>query len=230
MRKVFVLLVVASCASAQVAQTSIQVKTVFAPVVSASATSVEPPLIAQVEAGSGDGVAPIVVVDAGPPKPHSKTLRNSKLFSPLPGGSVGGWMGDTGVDISARFQPVYAIAAGTLDYSEHGHTLWKYGHDTPNSVRIQFDEPIPWKGHLVTHAYYTHLSALENVQHEGDVNRRHVEGGERIGVSGVANGVPHLHMGLLLDGRVEQDTWDSLLLPPEVQLLMGNYKNGEVLP
>jgi murein DD-endopeptidase MepM/ murein hydrolase activator NlpD len=139
-------------------------------------------------------------------------------------------MGDTGVDISARFQPVYAIAAGTLDYSESGHTLWKYGHDTPNSVRLALDEPIPWKGHLVTHVYYTHLSALENVQHEGDARRIHVDAGERIGISGVANGVPHLHMGLLLDNRVEQDTWDSLLVPPEVQKLLGDYKNGEVLP
>jgi hypothetical protein len=83
----------------------------------------------------------------------------------------------------------------------------------------------------VTHVYYTHLSALENVKHEGDTATViHVEAGEQIGVSGVANGVPHLHMGLLLDNRVEQDTWDSLLSPVEVQRLMGEYKNGEVLP
>lgn len=140
-------------------------------------------------------------------------------------------MGDTGVDISARFKPVYAMAAGTLDYSENGHTLWKYGHDTPNSVRVALDVPLEYKGHRVTHLYYTHLSALENTKHEGDLGTViHVEAGELIGVSGVANGVPHLHLGLLLDNRVEQDTWDSLLLPPDVQKLMGDYKNGEVLP
>jgi murein DD-endopeptidase MepM/ murein hydrolase activator NlpD len=171
------------------------------------------------------------IASGGANKPRSRPLRNSSLHSPLPGGFVGGWLGDTGVDISARFKPVYAMAAGTLDYSENGHTLWRYGHDTPNSVRLALDVPIEWKGHRVTHVYYTHLSALENVKHEGDVSTLiHVEAGEQLGVSGVANGVPHLHMGLLLDGRVEQDSWDSLLSPPEVQTLMGNYKNGEVLP
>ncbi len=88
--------------------------------------------------------SPVVVervVSGGSNKPRSKPLRNPLLHSPLPGGFVGGWLGDTGVDISAAFKPVYAMAAGTLDYSESGHTVWKYGHDTPNSVRLALDVP-----------------------------------------------------------------------------------------
>jgi len=102
--------------------------------------------------------------------------------------------------------------------------------DTPLSVRIAFDEPIPWKGHLVTHAYYTHMSRLDFEQAEGSVERRHVEAGERIGTSGVGNGVAHLHLGLLLDGLVEQDTWAGILREEEIRKLFGGYRNGELLP
>jgi murein DD-endopeptidase MepM/ murein hydrolase activator NlpD len=148
----------------------------------------------------------------------------------MPGGYLGGWFGDTGLDIAGNHLPVYAVAAGTLDYAERGHTLWMTPPDTPLSVRIAFDEPIPWKGHLVTHAYYTHMSRLDFEQAEGSVERRHVEAGERIGTSGVGNGVAHLHLGLLLDGLVEQDTWAGILREEEIRKLFGGYRNGELLP
>ena len=138
--------------------------------------------------------------------PRSPLLGDAKLHSPIPGGTLGGWDGDTGLDIAGDRLEVFAIAAGTLDYSEHGHTLWTRGRDTAFSVRLALDEPIPWGEHRVTHVYYTHLSRLETVQAEGASPRKHVEGGERIAVSGIGNGVPHLHLGLLLDGEVEQDS------------------------
>jgi murein DD-endopeptidase MepM/ murein hydrolase activator NlpD len=148
----------------------------------------------------------------------------------MPGGYVGGWSGDTGLDIAGNHLPVFAIAAGTLDYSERGHTLWMTAPDTPFSVRIALDEPVPWKGRHVTHVYYTHMSRLETDQPEGSPVRRHVEAGERIGVSGIGNHVPHLHLGLLLDGMVEQDSWDGILVEGDIRKLFGGYKNGELLP
>lgn len=167
---------------------------------------------------------------APPPKVRSPALRDPRFHSPMPGGGLGGWYGDTGIDISANFLPVYAIAAGTLDYSERGHTRWTSGRDTPFSVRLALDQPVEWGTHRVTHVYYTHLSALEFTQAEGATERRHVDAGERLGVSGIGNGTPHLHLGLLLDGQVEQDSWEFILREDAVRKVLGGYRNGEVLP
>src|SRR5262249_49527494 len=132
-----------------------------------------------------------------PPKPHSPQLP-SGFYNPMPGGVFAGYQADTGLDIAGVRRPVYALAAGTLNYSEEGHTLWTGPHDTANCVRFELDTPIPWKGRRITHVYYAHLAQLESVQHEGETPRRHVDGGELLGVSGVARGSPHLHIGLLL--------------------------------
>jgi murein DD-endopeptidase MepM/ murein hydrolase activator NlpD len=162
---------------------------------------------------------------------RSPPLRNPHFRDPMPGGYLGGWYGDTGLDIAGNRLPVYAIAAGTLEYSERGHTLWMTPPDTPGSVRIALDEPIPWKGHHhVTHVYYTHMSQLVFDQPEGARPRRHVEAGERIGTSGIGNHVPHLHLGVLLDGLVEQDSWDGILTEGDIRSLLGGYKNGELWP
>jgi len=161
----------------------------------------------------------------------SPSLRNTSLRSPMPGGFIGGWYGDTGLDIAGRYLPVYAIADGTLEYSEKGHTLWTGKGDTPFSIRIRFDAPIPWgKDRHVTHAYYTHLSELVTDQPESSVKKRHVVAGERIAVSGIGNGVAHLHFGLLLDNQVEQDTWEFILREGDVRKVMGDYKNNQALP
>jgi murein DD-endopeptidase MepM/ murein hydrolase activator NlpD len=163
----------------------------------------------------------------------SPPLRSGTLQSPMPGGYLGGWAGDTGLDIAGDHLDVYAIAAGTLDYSEWGHTLWTRGKDTAFSVRLALDTPIAWgeRGeHRITHVYYTHLSKLETIQAEGAKPRKHVAAGERIGVSGIGNGVPHLHLGLLLDDQVEQDSWTFILREGDIRKVFGGYKNGELLP
>jgi murein DD-endopeptidase MepM/ murein hydrolase activator NlpD len=165
-----------------------------------------------------------------PSGPRSPPLRDVRFHSPMPGGYIGGWFGDTGLDIAGNHLPVYAIAAGTLDYAERGHTLWMTAPDTPLSVRIALDAPVPWKGHSVTHVYYTHMSRLEIEQAEGAPVRRHVEAGELIGTSGIGNGVAHLHLGLLMDGLVEQDSWTGIMREDEIRRLFGGYKNGELLP
>lgn len=169
------------------------------------------------------------IVELASTSPRSKEIRNG-FFNPIPGGVFAGYVGDTGLDIASPPRPVYAIASGTLDYSEKGHTQWTGKFDTPYSVRLELDVPIPWKGHLVTHVYYTHLSALAVEQPENGPTRTHVEGGEQLGVSGVANGLPHLHLGFLLDGHVEQDSWSTLLKEAQIRAVLGGYANGETLP
>lgn len=160
-----------------------------------------------------------------PPKPKSSKLRGG-LHNPLPGGVVAGYQADTGLDIAGVRLPVHSIAAGTLDYSEPGHTLWTGPKDTPNCVRVKLDEPIPYKGRLITHVYYAHLASLETLQAEGSPQRKRVEAGELLGISGVARFSPHLHLGLLLDGEVEQ-YWGTFLLADEIRAVLGGYKNGD---
>ena len=169
----------------------------------------------------------------GQTEPVSARLRNPALASPMPKGNLGGWGGDTGLDIAGDHLDVFALAAGTLDYSEWGHTRWTTGKDTAFSVRIALDEPIKWGDngeHRITHVYYTHMSKVVTNQAVGSATRKHVLAGERIGVSGIGNGTPHLHLGLLLDNEVEQDSWTFILREGEVRKVLGNYKNGARLP
>jgi len=161
-------------------------------------------------------------------KHKSKPLPNG-LHNPMPGGVMAGYAGDTGLDIAGNRQPVFAIAAGTLDYSEPGHTLWVGPNDTALTIRLELDEPIAYQGRQITHVWYAHLSKLVYRQAEGAAERIHVEAGELLGVSGVANGSPHLHIGLLLDNIVSQ-RWGSYLLEDEVREVLGGFNKGERLP
>jgi len=174
-----------------------------------------------------DDAIQIVPLDTGKPR---SSLLPSGFANPLPGGFFSGYAGDTGLDVASPPHEVYAIAAGTLDYSEDGHTLWMGKNDTHFSVRIALDAPVAWKSHQITHVYYTHLSAIEVEQHEGAKLRHHVEAGDAIGTSGVANGMPHLHLGLLLDGHVEQDDWTYILRESEIRAVLGKWANGAHLP
>ena len=175
----------------------------------------------------------VAVLFAAPPAPeppaHTEPLR-SGLSNPMPGGQMVGYAGDTGLDIGGTLRPVYAIASGTLDYSERGHTLWTGRGDTPNCVRIALDSPIERHGHEITHAYYAHLSELAFQKAEGSAERVHVDAGQRLGTSGYGRGSPHLHLGLLLDGNVEQDDWAYILREDAVREVLGKYRPGERLP
>jgi murein DD-endopeptidase MepM/ murein hydrolase activator NlpD len=157
------------------------------------------------------------------------TLRDTRFRDPIPGGVLGGYSGDTGLDIGGRKLPVYAIAAGTVDYAEWGHTRWQGPKDTAYCVRITLDEPVTYRDHKITHVYYAHMSAVDAEQAEGAAKPRHVAAGERLGTSGIANGSWHLHLGLLLDGKVEQDDWAYILREGEVRGVLGGYKNGQRL-
>jgi murein DD-endopeptidase MepM/ murein hydrolase activator NlpD len=166
---------------------------------------------------------------AAPREVEKSALLARGFWNPMPGGVLAGYRGDTGLDIAGSPRPVYAIAAGTLDYAEHGHTLWTGPRDTANTIRIELDTPIPYKGRLVTHIWYAHLSELAMHQEEGATDRRHVEAGERLGVSGVARGSPHLHLGMLLDRDVTQ-YWGTFLLEDEIRDVLGGLRAGQRLP
>ncbi len=162
--------------------------------------------------------------------PPSSALP-SGLFNPLPGGQLAGYWADTGLDIAANQQPVYAVAASVVEYAEAGHTRWVGRGDSRFTVRLRFDTPIPWQGgHVITHAYYGHLSSLELTVPEGQQPPTHVEAGQKLGVSGRANGSPHLHLGLLLDGQVHQDSWDFILHEADVRAALGAGPTGKRLP
>lgn len=196
----------------------------------AVALVVAPGVVPAVATAAGPVIAPDVAPDVAPAivKERSAPLP-SGLYNPMPGGVFAGYRADTGLDIAGSPRPVYAIASGTLDYSEPGHTLWTGPRDTANCVRFKLDAPIPWKGRQVTHVYYAHLSKLEYQKAEGSPEVIRIEGGERLGESGVARGSPHLHIGLLLDGEVEQYA-GTFLFEDEVRQVLGGFKNGSRLP
>ena len=160
---------------------------------------------------------------------HGSVPLPSGFHNPMPGGVMAGYRADTGLDLAGSPRRVFAIASGTLDYSEPGHTLWTGPRDTANTIRIELDQPIPHRGRRITHVWYAHLSELRVVQPEGAARRWRVEAGAELGVSGVANGSPHLHLGMLLDGDVSQ-SWGTYLLEDEVRAVLGGYRKGARLP
>jgi murein DD-endopeptidase MepM/ murein hydrolase activator NlpD len=157
--------------------------------------------------------------------PRSEALP-SGLFNPMPGGIVGGYPQDTGLDIAGFLLPVFAIADATLVYSEDGHTRWS---SDDRAVLLELDEPIPWHDRRITHAWYAHLRELDYQQPRDAEARVRVRGGDRLGVSGVANRSPHLHLGLLLDGVVDQRR-GSFLLDDEVREVLGGWRRHQKLP
>lgn len=169
------------------------------------------------------------------PEELSRPLPNG-LFNPMPGGFVGGYPGDTGLDIAGFHLPVHALASGTVVYSESGHTRWA---TDDRAVLLRLDKPVEVTREeaagrragrrLITHVWYAHLSELRFDHPRGTKPALHVQGGERLGVSGIANRSPHLHLGLLLDGI----TWqrgDSYLLDDECRRALGNLQLGRRLP
>jgi hypothetical protein len=169
------------------------------------------------------------------PKPPPREVRlttlrlRGGLHSPMPGGIIGGYQEDTGLDIAGFQLPVYAVAAGTLDYSEPGHTRWTGPGDNDQAVRLRLDEPIPWQGRKITHVWYAHLSELAYDQPEDSPEKNAIVAGEWLGTSGMANSSPHLHLGLLLDNKVKQH-WGTYLLADEAREVLGGYRLYERLP
>jgi hypothetical protein len=185
----------------------------------------EPPVVALLLPSPAPAPAPAPARDVV----RTELRLRGGLHSPMPGGIIGGYLQDTGLDIAGFLLPVYALAAGTLDYSEPGHTRWTGQGDNDQAVRLRLDEPIPWQGRQITHVWYAHLSKLAYRQAEDAPERTVIQAGELLGVSGMANDSPHLHLGLLLDGEVDQE-WGTYLLFDEVREVLGGYRANERLP
>jgi murein DD-endopeptidase MepM/ murein hydrolase activator NlpD len=150
-------------------------------------------------------------------------------MNPMPGGVTAGYAADTGLDLAGSPRDVYAIASGVLEYAETGHTAWNGPRDSPWAVRLRLDEPIPWGDHRITHVWYAHLSEVTREVALGAEPAVHVRAGTRLGKSGRANGSPHLHLGMLLDGEVDQ-AWGTFLLEDEVRRVLCSQARGRRLP
>lgn len=160
----------------------------------------------------------------------SSEAMSCGLFNPMPDGFAAGYAADTGLDLAGMKVPVFAIAAGKVDYAEGGHSLWSGRGDTDLAVRIELDEPIAISGNrTVTHVWYAHLSGLAFEQKEGAEMRLSVKAGQQLGVSGRANGMWHLHLGLLLDGDTSQH-WGTFLLEDEVREVLCGLRPRTRLP
>jgi murein DD-endopeptidase MepM/ murein hydrolase activator NlpD len=179
----------------------------------------------------GDYISPppaAVPVPRPVPGPRSRPLA-CDLMSPMPGGFTAGYAADTGLDIAGIRLDVFSIAAGEIVYAEAGHSLWTGPRDTDLAVLLRLDVPLEHAGRAITHAWYAHLSELAFEQAAGEVPRRRVEAGERLGTSGVANGAWHLHLGLLLDGDTSQ-RWGTFLLEDDVRRALCGLRARQRLP
>jgi hypothetical protein len=164
-----------------------------------------------------------------PDGPASEPLACG-LHNPMPGGYAAGYAADTGLDLAGMKSPVFAIASGAVDYAEAGHSLWTGRGDTDLAVRIELDEPIELEdGRRVTHVWYAHLYELAFEQKGGAKKRRRVAAGQYLGLSGRANGMWHLHLGLLLDGETTQ-AWGTFLLEDEVRGVLCGMRKKSRLP
>ena len=162
-----------------------------------------------------------------PSSPERTQPLPSGWYNPMPGGVLMGYPIDTGLDIAGFRVPVYAVGAGRLLYSEGGHTLWEGPRDDDLAVLLELDTPVPFRGRSITHVWYAHLSEVRFAHAYGLPGPR-VAAGERLGTSGIANGCPHLHIGMLLDRHIRQ-RYEWLLRDDEIRSVLG-YRRGQRLP
>ena len=144
----------------------------------------------------------------GGPKPEGKAIGGVVNPTPRtnPSTQPGGYAADTGLDIIGKTgDPIVAPVSGTLEYAERGHVAQmgqdsdprKPGIQDQHSFRIKLDKPFTYAGKKVNFAYGTHLAEL----HQGvkDKSGIHIKAGTLMGTMGVANKVPHLHLGFVED-------------------------------
>lgn len=188
-------------------------------------------LVAPPSSAPGDASDEIVISNPSasePDGPMSEPLACG-LHNPMPGAYAAGYRADTGLDLAGMGQPVFAIAAGHVDYAEAGHTAWTSPRDDDRAIRIELDEPIAAPSGSITHVWYAHLAELAFEQAEGVTPRRRVAAGELLGKSGRANGMYHLHIGLLLGGETSQ-SWGTYLLEDEVREVLCGLRHKSRLP
>ena len=164
----------------------------------------------------------------------SGTTLNYGLVNPTPNTNIlenkGGYAADTGLDIIGKVgDPIVSPVDGILEYAERGHTVQmgqdsdptKPGIQDQLSFRIRLNKPFTFDGKKVNFVYGTHLATLDaGVANKFDIP---IKAGQRLGTMGVANNVPHLHIGF-----VEDRAQTGFLNFKEVRrLLSGQSSNGE---
>lgn len=136
-----------------------------------------------------------------------------KFQNPVPSVDLsknkGGYSSDTGLDIIGREgSDVVAALPGKIVYAERGHSAQmgqsssSTGYKDQHSVLIELDKPFTYNGKAVKYAWYTHLQDLDSSI--AGKNGMSITAGQRLGAMGIANGVPHLHFGLLGDRQQTQ--------------------------
>ncbi|MGA0083371.1 MAG: M23 family metallopeptidase, partial [Candidatus Nanopelagicales bacterium] len=158
------------------------------------------------------------------------------LSNPTPNSSPGvrgssGYASDSGLDILGKTgDKIVAPASGTLQYAETGHTSWKddsnpgkSGYQPQHSFLIELSKPFKYEGKTIKYSYGTHLSSLSSsVQNKSGIQ---IKAGEPIGAMGVANKVPHLHLGLL-QNRAQSSESDWLSNVQVKNALLSNKGGG----
>ena len=149
-------------------------------------------------------------------RPESSDPKNTAtptihgLVNPTPNTNIlenkGGYAADTGLDIIGKTgDPIVSPVDGILEYAERGHTAQmgqdsdptKPGIQDQLSFRIRLDSPFTFEGKKVNFVYGTHLSTLDPaVANKSNIS---IKAGQRLGTMGVANNVPHLHIGFIED-------------------------------
>ena len=151
------------------------------------------------------GVGPVLTPQQATSSPNSLGLVNPTPKTNLKT-QKGGYAADTGLDIHGNIgDPIVAPASGILEYAEEGHTAQANQDSNPNkpgfqpqhSFRIKLDNPFTMGGKTVRFIYGTHLETLDPaVANRSGIK---IRAGQLLGTMGVANNVPHLHLGLVGD-------------------------------
>ena len=137
-------------------------------------------------------------------------MQTGGVINPIPSQNIatnkGGYAADTGLDILTPIgSKVISPVSGTLEYAEKGHVRQMGQDANPNmpgqqdqhSVRIKLDNPFTFAGKQVNYFYATHLYKLNSsIANKSGIK---VNAGDFLGLSGVANNVPHVHVGFVKD-------------------------------
>jgi len=166
-------------------------------------------------------------------QPQTPAVSGSTFINPTPKTNLktqkGGYAADTGLDIHGKIgDPIVSPVSGTLEYAEQGHTAQANQDSDPNtpgfqpqhSFRIKLDKPFTFKGKTVNFVYGTHLSSLDpSVANKSGIK---ISQGQLLGKMGQANGVPHLHLGLVGD----RNQTEFLNFKEVDEVLGGRFGNG----
>lgn len=108
------------------------------------------------------------------------------------------YIGDSGTDIGCpMYTLVVSVGDATVIYAEYGHTKWTTPPDTAYSVKLKLDNPIQRNGKSYPYVFYTHMSNVVSFKPKQKINA-----GKQLGISGMGNRVPHLHISFAVDSQI----------------------------